>query len=630
MNPLALPANPFRTTVVTDPWQHLPGDVREIHAAAFEACRRALVHVQAAGRSTSLLVFGEAGSGKTHLLARLRGYLFENATSPPCPPRRGAEGGLEREVHAEHEAVFVAVRLQTAARMIWRYVRGRLVDDFLRPRRDGLTQLEWLLLRRLAEFRPAEGDIHAWWEWLKAAYPAPGDLQRELDGPFDELSAAARLRRDTCIVLGHLLAGRARRDAKAWLRGESLPEEVLSGLQLAAESGTGEEDNEEHLARETILELCRLAGSRSTIVLCFDQIEALQTHPQDEAGVFAFGQMVSALHAETTNVLLVCCVQSTFIPQLTHMVREADLHRIREGGPIALQPLLWGDSRRLIEARLQGHLELARVRPPEAAPLWPLNESQLRSAMGPTGWTARKLLSVCAEQYETARTGMVPRPEPVPDFLERIWRERFEQSVAQSLASASAEQTDAIVRHGLPLLLNLIEDPPAQTRDLALRDVDFVLQTDSGRVGVSLCNHLNMTSLAGRLRRLLEQLDRRKLVKLVLLRDSRLTISAGARKAREYLDDLTGREARLLQPTPEALAALDALRSLLSEARSGDLAHGSETVAPATLEDWLARHLPPSLQELIDDILSYEPLGAGETDQAAPKTRPSRGAAHRS
>ncbi len=624
MNPLALPDNPFRTTVVTDPWQPLPGDVREIHAAAFDACRRALVHVQAAGRSTSLLVFGEAGSGKTHLLARLRAHLFENAASPPCPPLRREEE-WRGEMDAGHAAAFVAVRLQTAARMIWRYLRSRLVDDFLRPRRDGLTQLEWLLLRRLAEFRPAEGDIHAWWEWLKAAYPAAGDLQRELDGAFDELSAATHLRRDTCVVLGHLLAGRARRDAKAWLRGESLPEEVLSRLELAAESGIGEEDKEEHLAREMILELCRLAGARSTIVLCFDQIEALQTHPQDQAGVFAFGQMVSALHAETTNVLLVCCVQSTFIPQLNHMVREADLHRIKEGGAVALQPLLWEDSRRLIEARLQANPELGRVRPPEAAPLWPLNEVQLRCATGPTGWTARKLLSVCAEQYEAARAGVVSPPEPVPDFLQRIWHERLEQS----LASASVEQTDAIVGHGLPLLLTLIEDPPAQARDHGLPDVDFVLETDSGRVGVSLCNQRHMTGLAGRLRRLREQLDQRKLVKLVLLRDSRLTISAGAKRAREYLDDLTGREARLLQPRPESLAALDALRGLLSEARSGDLSHAGEAVAPATLEDWLARHLPASLQELIDDVLAYEPLSAAGTDQAAPKTPRSRSAARR-
>ncbi len=129
--------NPFRKTVMSDPWETPGGDVPTIHEAEFRACLQGLESVRAAERSTALLIHGEAGSGKTHLLSRLRSQLAPN--QPAASDRA--------------EALFVWVRLQTSPRMIWRTVRRTLVNDWFRRLPDGRSQFDRILFHRLAEIR---------------------------------------------------------------------------------------------------------------------------------------------------------------------------------------------------------------------------------------------------------------------------------------------------------------------------------------------------------------------------------------------------------------------------------------------------------------------------------------------
>ena len=80
--------------------------------------------------------------------------------------------------------------------------------------------------------------------------------------------------------------------------------------------GTNDDDDQEDEARRVVLALCRLAGPKVAVVLCFDQIEALQMDRKDRSGLFAFGQLVMTLYQQANNVFLISCVQSTFVDQL--------------------------------------------------------------------------------------------------------------------------------------------------------------------------------------------------------------------------------------------------------------------------------------------------------------------------
>src|SRR5580704_14780811 len=90
--------NPFRDTIVASPWEATRTDVPEIHGEVFDRCLEGIEHVRQSGRSAALLIHGEAGSGKTHLLSRLRTYLAPQG--PTATNRR--------------ECLYVWVRLQTS------------------------------------------------------------------------------------------------------------------------------------------------------------------------------------------------------------------------------------------------------------------------------------------------------------------------------------------------------------------------------------------------------------------------------------------------------------------------------------------------------------------------------------
>jgi chromosomal replication initiation ATPase DnaA len=117
--------NPFRNTIVADPWNPGIVDVYEINAGAFQLCCQALDRVRAEGRSTSVLLYGEAGSGKTHLLARLRSYLKDQAQL----------------------FIFVAVRLHTSPNRLWRHIRKSFVESLLQSIKGNRSQLEFVFMR---------------------------------------------------------------------------------------------------------------------------------------------------------------------------------------------------------------------------------------------------------------------------------------------------------------------------------------------------------------------------------------------------------------------------------------------------------------------------------------------------
>jgi AAA ATPase domain len=600
VNSLSSISNPFRSAIVSDPWQWDVVDVPEIHRNPFDLCRRALHFVRSHHQSTSVLLYGEAGSGKTHLLARLQAYLAGLlADEGPAPP-----------------AVFVSIRLQTSPQMLWRHLRSRFGEDLLRPTLDGRTQLERILLPKLSALRGDRSEPRAWLEKLQREVRSSHQATVELEDALDRLDYHTQLNdRDLLTVIGHLLLGRYRRDARAWLRGESLPENALSQLGVNPE----QDDEPEERARRLVLSLTRLTGRDIPLVFCFDQVEALQSHPQDIAGLYRFGQMIGFMRDETRNSLLISCILSTFLATLNQAVISSDRDRLAVFGERALNPLTPSEAKRLVEARLDSSPELQDLRSSRHDRFWPLRESEIDEALRLKKDTPRALLSFCAEIFESSwRPDLIETATPIGEFLSQIIEERLERSAA----TASTDQTDQIITHGLPLLLRLI-DPRWELKAVSrFRDADLVFEGPQGRISVSLCNHRNMTSLASRLKRLREQakeqvLEENTREKFILLRDARLPIGALARKTRERREQLLDQGFHWLSATSEMIAALDTLRSLLSDAKAGDLSNGGESVSPTTVHEWLVTNLDARLRPLRDilDVILPDPSSIQFEDQ---------------
>ncbi|MEI9939304.1 MAG: ATP-binding protein [Pseudomonadota bacterium] len=573
MTELSLLPNPFRENVVQDAWQ-TPLDISEIHAAAFEACRTG-IESAARGVPDSLLIYGAAGSGKTHLLSRLQRHLAETARSAPDNVLR---------------CVFSFVRLQTSPQLLWQHVRRRLVTDLMR-REQGLTQLQRLVAHQLgivAGRGPRAGILEL--RVLRS------EDQPALAQHLQELAMKLDLPRNLCVVLEQLIFNRNVHDAAAWLAGDSLPESVLAELGL----GVDIEEDREEAGRHLVTALCRLAGETLPIVFCFDQVESLQRTANDEEALFRFSRMAADLHDADANVFLITCLQVSFLDQFKRAVRTADYDRIARRS-VSLESLNLAQIESLLRSRLDHLPQLRSIRtehPDE--PFYPLRTKFVQELALESPCVPRRILALAARAFEERQHG---RSAPVATTAQFLGGE-LETRQREALAGLEPSDTHRIMVQGAELIAHL---EGAKITDSDPERADVVISGPRG-AAISLLNEADGRSLTPKLKALLAHAPRKDGTKQVIIRDARLPIAKTAVKAREYLSALQARGVLLIEPTVEALAALEALASILGDAKSGDLASEDTPLEAGAVLTWI-KSLRMNLgiepvEELIESLFS--------------------------
>jgi hypothetical protein len=122
-------------------------------------------------------------------------------------------------------------------------------------------------------------------------------------------------------------------------------------------------------------------------------------------------------------------------------------------------------------------------------------------------------------------------------------------------------------------------------------------------IPVSFCNQANLTSLAGRLRRLLSLLESGRIPAPVMIRHPGRPLPGGQRKANMYLNGLKRKGAKWVVPSEEAIATLAAMRDLLADAQSGDLAASGKSIAPETVRQWIQQSGDDAACSLLNEIV---------------------------
>lgn len=586
--------NPFRTSVVSDPWESPETNVPILHQKAFELCCRAIHAVRSGVHSTGILIHGEAGSGKTHLLARLRAHNAHEAEAD-------GPGGLQA-------AIFVSVRLHTSPNMLWRHIRSCLVKDLLRTGPGGWTQLDRILLHLLKNKGLIEDEGQAWLAGKRLQARQDLFSNWELDDLFIELDARTDISFNTRTVLAHLFFGRNRGSASSWLMGQNLSDAVLQKLGVTTDYDEYEEQ-EEH-ARRTVISLSSLATADLPLIFCFDQVEALVIDSNDVLPLKAFGKMISSLQATTSHTLLISSIQTSFEPTLDNALK-ADYARIREFGLIALNHLTWDEARQLAIERMDAVPALQKCRSEKADPLWPLTEEKLRAYLSSpylppdrTDKTPRQLIAHCAELFE--EHSEVSRKPTIEGYL---------SSQLEKRRVASDERiVEEVLAHGLPSLLKIVGSNWQKSHKAG---PDALLLLESGQMQKALisCDNKPGPSLVKKFDKVDQIARNNPAIELVLVRDPQQPISATAKVSREKRKQLIEKGVKWIEPNQEGIATLDALRLLLSDATSGDLNLEGETIWPATVNKWIESTLPSELKDLVADLLpvdSSPDLGGGD------------------
>ncbi|BDC50367.1 hypothetical protein F183_A26830 [Bryobacterales bacterium F-183] len=455
----------------------------------------------------------------------------------------------------EEPSYFFSVPCEVAPSRIWRHLRQCMVDCLLRQGPRGTTLLSRLI------------------------------------GQRDLAAASATISYNLATVLGHYRADHYRAWCTAWLRGEPLPDKATAKLEVSETRGNDRELEEQ--SRQVVLELARLA-SPGVAVFCFDRIEALEYYPGSTEGLAAFETMFLDLAQSLANGLILSCLQPGFVAKLPPALKEAMAENralLKKVGPEQAEYLLrtamdWEPQIGVARTRESGHT------------LWPLPAEFLTELGTPAPWTPRYLLAKAEQAFETWRSpAAVAGTADVRAFLESEYVQRLEAGLANP-----ALDSDAVFLAAMPVLL-----APQGRRGTFTREhpsIDFTVETPGAPIAVCMVNQVHEPDVAQRLREISDTWNAREFARLRLVRDARLPFHGGGKPAQEALKGLRTRGAKLVRPSTEAIAALEAARSLYADAQTGHLYEKSgEAVAPQAVLDWLSKHAPLILQELASEVL---------------------------
>lgn len=540
--PLRLPfqANPFASVALGSAWSEGASDVPAINDLPFRTILNALRHMQSGSHGTSIVVTGEPGSGKTHLLGRLRNKLV---------------------TAGEHPTVYAYVRCNASATTLWRHLREYLAADLLRPLTDGSSRLDFVLRQHPEKLEKIENL----------------GLRRALE----------------CLRDGRLF-----QVASAWLRGESLTDTDLNKLEIGLDS-EDEERSREAEAKRVVDALLRLVAP-IPVVLCFDQVEGLQTYRGEEGGFHAMAQLISALNDGHDNLLLISCMVSAFEDLFDRLPNGADRDRWLQG-QVTLSRIGWDQAVELVRARLDAAPALARLRQAHSLnPLWPLSEAALQPLFAETGvCLPRKLIQTCKQQFEQLLDDAAPRPQRSrEDFLQ----EEYAQNLAAARAIVQRQGADKTLSDCLPWLLQ--NSGLKQLQQSAERSfyVHLAFNSALGDSGLVFCTR-GGNELTNKLRRVERHWRNPAALRLKILRDA--SIRPG-RVGSELLAKLKNSGAEEVFVLPEALAALQAIRNLTADASAGDLAQDGEAISQEEVTAWAMANLPPQVEKLRDDLADQQ------------------------
>lgn len=403
--------NPFEDRVVHNTRRGDVPDAREIHAPIRERIQRAIDSAGTTGLGSFLVIGGQVGRGKTHLLSRIRAESVERGyTFVEIEPLRDAEAPLL------HVLRYVGAALRAPDSAPWLVLRTPLERAFYESLLAACTA------RVKAGAVPAHPAIVALFDEARTISQETGADSMSVDRfalrcaeawPQIEQPLRAELIAtppfnlcDAGIlqILFRLPSIRRTDLVSAYLSGECLAADELDLI------GAREEIDDESKAMRVLSTLLPLG--RHAVVLAFDQLESAVASVGIAGVQNLFSRLTDVRDRGGPAVILASCqtqVWHQIEPGLTEQVKD----RIEE--PLLLQAPLREDATALTQVRLAS-LGVARPHP-----IYPFSADVIEAIYkdAPPN-TPRELLKKLASRWEVWRAGVAvasgspPPPDPPP------------------------------------------------------------------------------------------------------------------------------------------------------------------------------------------------------------------------
>ncbi|WP_394821627.1 hypothetical protein [Pendulispora albinea] len=599
---LAASPSPFSDAVLPNAFRETP-DVPSIHAGARQQCLALVRDARETARTSLQVITGDAGEGKTHLLAWLR---------------RQSEEGWRKGTATGRFALTVIPPLRSLARArhhvlqeLVRQLSVRLAGDrHIDEATD--TPIEILLWRALLAIakvlvanKSTPAELRARLEEATSANP-----DRYLSSCVEQLKhgwpLVERAFVDTALRLPELAAvdrevfrivarfpegGEAERTAIVdWLGGSSLSSERLDAL------GTSlvlDEEAEAVRALKTLLALARFAGT--PVLLAFDQIEGTVRLGPD--AVMTFLETIAELYNDAPSTVILVLCQTQLWPSLREQAPGYVKDRFDDTPAVHLKGLTPNEALLLVETRMKHFWEGLDEHPSD--PLFPLSREQVldvvtREKLRTPRAVVRYFQALLREPRGQRNTDVFkPPPPPQPlDIVRRKLDTLIDEeprtarqpdaraALAQAVAYDIFRQAQGAKR---PIQGTLVEEiAPHRARRTSIEGMRVVLQRNGERkrVYIESSNSQNGKSAASTVRRLADVVAANQADMAMLLREESFPLPSAAHKT---LLEMTSRGV-VLRIAEGEIVPLAAIEALLNAAAAGDVPVDRKTALDIAVE----------------------------------------------
>ncbi len=360
-----------------------------------------LDRVTADGRTRSLLISGEAGSGKTYLLGRLKKAL-------------------------NSKAIFVYVGSCPNNDHIWRHTLRETVDSLVQvPEGQKDSQL-MLWLKNLSVFKKATLKDKLFtipiWELGKSdRYKGRQEFIKKLRNSYQKFKI---FNPDEFFgVLYDLTDSGLYSLACSWLREDSLNDESLK--QLRVKSSTEDEDT----ARRILANFGEISGETLPIVVCFDELDNYEKLPDGLPDLLPLFAINTIINNDFSNFLaIVSIITDTWIrckpkitqPNIDRINQKVELESIN----LDLAEGIWRSH--LLPLHLQ-----AESKP--ASPIYPFTRQDLEADFPRGRLSPRSALISGFERFKAYKQSLfgdrnippIDRPVETDNGLSLVWIDEF-------------------------------------------------------------------------------------------------------------------------------------------------------------------------------------------------------------
>ena len=529
-------------------------EVTSIHAHVVDSVELTLDQVMSDRKTRTLMLLGDSGSGKSHLLGRIKRRLNDRA----C---------------------FAYIGPWPDSQFIWRHVLRQTVDSLMEvPEGQSESQIvRWL---KGLEFFKREG-------FSKRLLGERRVFVRDMKASFPTTYQG----RDFFSAIYALLDPELSMIASDWLRGEDLDEEDLQLIRVKHSIDS------ETAAQNMMSNLGWLANSTQPVVLCFDNLDNVPAMPNGQTGLKAMFNVNTTIHNEKLkNFLVIISLITSNWNENEGEIEYANLARIDQR--LTLPNITIDQAAVLWESRLRP-LHIKAV-PTPVSSIAPLTKDWLEHKY-PGGRLLPRLALMLAEQLirDFKQTDAIPavparsvvdektgtiEPEPVSPSspegdrasFELMWQKEFKATGAHLRRIAQFSSPELIRR--LQEVLEALEIPKVQHAVLpsptyASYSIGY---EQSGRICVVWTEDANLTSFYHLMRACQKMDGMRKGDRLCLIRKEKLGTSRN--KGYQLFEEIfSSSKNSYLKPDLASVQYLETYHRLVNAAAGGELVIGTKT-----------------------------------------------------